>query len=225
MSRTGWIISILVTILVTAAWWFLLVGPQRERAAQAEDELAAAMDDELLLRTQLASLRRIRDNELPFRAAIAELQAAIPDSPQTASLIDDLSVLADETGVDWLSSTYGNPSLNEDTGIFEIPISISIEGQFFEVLGYLYGSAELDRIVRIDGVAIAPRQDDNGFTILAVNITARAFTNGDVLVPIADLEQDAPPEDAPSEDAPPEDGGETTTTTAPEGEARAGSLV
>jgi Tfp pilus assembly protein PilO len=186
MSRTGLLVGLLVALLVTAAWWFLLVGPQRTREADAADALQLARDEEVLLRTQLQSLRRIQDNELPYRAAIAELQASIPDTPQTASLIDDLAVLADETGVGWESATYGNPALNEDTELFEIPVAITINGQFFEVLGYLYGIADLDRVVRVDGLTISPDLDDDGFTILAVNLTGRAFSTETVLIPLAE---------------------------------------
>ena len=205
MSRTGLLIGLLVGLLITAAWWFLLVGPQRTREADAADALQAAVDEEVLLRTQLQQLRRIQDNELPYRAAIAELQASIPDNPQTASLIDDLSVLADDTGVAWSSGTYGNPALNEDTGLFEIPLTISINGQFFEVLGYLYGIAELDRVVRVDALTISPDLDENGFTVLSVSLSGRAFSRGTVLVPL-----------------PAEDGDTTTTTTTPPGDAGTG---
>ena len=227
MSRMGLIASILIGLLVTAAWWFLLVGPQRVREADAADQLEAAESEELVLRTELAQLERIQENELPYRAAIAELQTAIPDRPQTASLIDDLAALAEETGVDWDSGTYGNPALNEDTGLFEIPLGISIQGQFFEVLGYLFGVAELDRIVRIDSVNIAPTQDDNNFTVLNTNITGRAFANGAVLVPVPEEEgPDAPASDpADDEGGESDESGETTTTTAAEADTTTTTAV
>ncbi len=237
MSRNALIISILVGLLVTAAWWFLLVGPQRDRQNQAEEELQAAQDEEFILRTQLSQLQRIQDNELPYRAAIAELETEIPDQPQTASLIDQLAALADETGVLWQSGNYGNPELNEDTGLFEIPLALNVEGQFFEVLGYLYGVADLDRLVRIDGVNISPRQDEAGFTILSVNLTGRAFATGTVQVPLIELEvPDQPaeestttttttPEDGTGENGALDTGESTTTTTTPEdGTGESGAL-
>jgi len=211
MSRTALIVSLLVGLLLTAAWWFLLVGPQRTREAEAADALEVARDEEFLLQTQLAQLKRIQDNELPYRAAIAELQRSIPDNPQTASLIDELSALAEETGVVWSSGTYGNPEANEDTELFEIPLAISIEGQYFEVLGYLFGIADLERLVRIDAVTISPSQDENNFTILSVNLTGRAFSTATVLVPFTETEGGEPaPGETPAPGA--EDSATSTTT-------------
>jgi hypothetical protein len=74
-----------------------------------------------------------------------------------------------------------------------------VQGQFFEVLGYLYGIADLERIVRIDAVSLSPEQDEDGFTIENVSISAVTFTTGNVVLPA--------PEEVP----------ETTTTTTSEG--------
>lgn len=200
MNRAVLLVGGLLALLLTAAWWFLLVSPVNQRVTDAEDQLLQAEDEELALRAQQASLQRVEDNMLEYLAAIGELENSIPASPQTAALIDDLSVLADETGVGWTAGSYGQPQA-VDGGYFEIPLSISIEGQFFEVLGYLYGMAELDRLVRVDSVNVAPSQDEQGFTVLNVAISARAFTSSDVLLPGID---DVPPEVEP----PPEEGDE-----------------
>ena len=128
---------------------------------------------------------------LAYLAAIGQLERSIPDSPQTASLIDDLSVLADETGVSWDSGSYGNPTEVNGEDYFEIPVNVTIQGQFFEVLGYLYGIADMDRLIRVDSIGISPTQDEAGFTILDVAIAARAFTSRNVAIPIVEGEDAA----------------------------------
>ena len=109
MNRSAILLSVLGALLVTAAWYLLLVKPTQERIIETEDLIAQAEDDEFRLSTQRAALQRIEDNMLAYLAAIGQLERSIPDSPQTASLIDDLSVLADETGVSWESGSYGKP--------------------------------------------------------------------------------------------------------------------
>ncbi len=195
MKRTGFVFGLLGIVLLTALWYMFSMRPINERIADTEAQLQTERDTEVLLRTRLASLKKIQDNELNYISAIGAMDAQIPPTPQMPALIDDLDALADETGVDWLGSTIGNPAQNEDQDYFEIPVSIRIEGQFFEVLGYLYGIADLERLVRIDGIAIAPNSED-GFTMLDVTISAKAFTTSDlVTAEVAD----------------------TTTTTTPDG--------
>jgi type IV pilus assembly protein PilO len=190
----------LLALLLTAGWWFLLISPVNERVADAQDQLAAAENDELQLLAQRRTLQTVEDNMLEYLAALGDLEASIPPTPQTAALIDDLSVLADETGIDWRAGSYGQPQAI-DSGVFEIPLAISVEGQFFEVLGYLYGMADLERLVRIDSLSISPAQDEQGFTILNVAISAKAYTSSDLGLPVT--EEIPPPEDgAPG----PEDG-------------------
>ena len=198
MKRTGLIIGVLGVVLVTALWWFFVISPMNTKTADTQDQLQSAEDNEVLLRTQLARLKKIQENELTYRSAIGALDAAIPPTPQMPALIDALTVLANDSGVEWQSGTYGNPVEVEDEDYFEIPVNLTVQGQFFEVLGYLYGIADLERIVRIDAVSLSPTQDDEGFTLEDVSISAVTFTTGNVVLP-----------------GEPEETTETTTTTTP----------
>ena len=183
MRRTGLILGILGVLLVTALWWFFVISPTNTKISDARDQLQSAEDEEVLLRTQLSRLKKIQESELTYRSAIGALDAAIPPTPQMPALIDTLSELAEDTGVEWDSGTYGNPTEVEGEDYFEIPISLTVEGQFFEVLGYLYGIADLERIVRIDAVALSPKEDENGFILETVSISAVTFTTGNVILP------------------------------------------
>ncbi len=183
MRRTGVILAALGVLLVTALWWFFVISPTNTRISEAEDQLQSAQDNEVLLRTQLSRLKKIQENELTYLSAIGALEAAIPPTPQMPALIDTLAELAEDSGVQWESGTYGNPTEVEGEDYFEIPVSLIVEGQFFEVLGYLYGIADLERIVRIDAVSLTPTEDDAGFTIETVSISAVTFTTGNVVLP------------------------------------------
>lgn len=197
MKRTSLVFGILGFVLITALWWFFVISPTNTKIADAQDALESEQDRQVLLQTQLMRLKKIQENELTYRSAIGALEAAIPPTPQMPALIDVLAELAVDSGVQWESGTYGNPVEIEGEDYFAIPLNLSVQGQFFEVLGYLYGIADLERIVRIDAVSLTPQEDDDGFTVENVSISAVTFTTGDVVLPA--------PEPVP----------ETTTTTTP----------
>ncbi len=201
MKRTGLVMGLLGLVLVTALWYLFVISPTNTKITEAEDQLASAQDNQVLLQTQLMRFKKIQENELTYRSAIGALEAAIPPTPQMPALIDVLAQLAVDSGVEWESGTYGNPVEVEGEDYYEIPVSLSVQGQFFEVLGYLYGIADLERIVRIDAVSLSPAEDDAGFTIENVSISAVTFTTGDVVLPIPEV---------PAEN--------TTTTTPGDGE-------
>ena len=198
MKRTGLILGVLGMLFVTALWWFFVISPTNTKISEAQDQLQSEEDNEVLLQTQLLRIKKIQESELTYRSAIGALDAAIPSMPQMPALIDTLAELAEDSGVQWDSGTYGNPVEVEGEDYFEIPVSLTVQGQFFEVLGYLYGIADLERIVRIDAVSLSPTQDDAGFTIETVAISAMTFTTGNVVLPGL-----------------PEEITETTTTTTP----------
>jgi type IV pilus assembly protein PilO len=183
VKRTGLVLGLLGVLLLTALWWFFAISPTNTRIADAKDQQQSAEDNEVLLRTQLSRLKKIQENELTYLSAIGALDAALPPTPQMPALIDTLAELAKDSGVSWDSGTYGNPLQVEGEDYFEIPISLTVKGQFFEVLGYLYGIADLERVVRIDSVSLTPEQDDNGFTVENVSISAVTFTTGNIVLP------------------------------------------
>jgi len=191
---------------VTAMWYMLVMQPINGRITDAQDALQTAKDQELTLRTKLARLQKIQDAELTYISAIGALEAQIPATPQMAALIDDLTDLAKQTSVDWQGLTSGVPAPVPDTDYYQIPISLRIRGQFFEVLGYLYGIADMERVVRIDGVDVSPDQDpETNATVLEVTLTAEAFTTSDLAI-AAEMATTTTTTTVP----------ETTTTTVPE---------
>jgi Tfp pilus assembly protein PilO len=205
------VFGLLGAVLLGALWYFFLVRPINERKADAEQQLETAQNDELLLRTQLSRLRKIQENELEYKTAIGQIQTSIPPAPQMDQLIDDLSALADDNGIEWTSGSYSVPTLIEGTDVYEIRVSLQVSGQFFEVLGYLYGIAELDRLVRIDSLSLAVASDDAGFVVENVTIDAVAFTTSAVAIPEIDLSELLAPEEATGGEGT-TDGGDDGTT-------------
>jgi Tfp pilus assembly protein PilO len=191
--------SVLALLLITVIWWLVFFSPKRDAidAAEAEKESAALREE--TLRSRLAQLTEIKDNELSYLFAIGQMESSIPATPQADAFIEDITFLAETTGVELSAITLTPPVADPDTGGFEVPVSLSIEGEYFEVLGFLYGVEALDRLVRVDSIGLnplptpvvqveEPSGDDAGTgdvteprvranaDLLAVDITMRIFT-------------------------------------------------
>ena len=160
MSRTSGrlrlLVGFLVLILITVLWFVFFFSPRRDAIASAEAELDGALLREQTLRTRLSVLQEIKDNELSYLFAIGQMEASIPTTPQADAFIEDITFLAETTGVELSSISLTPPIADTETGGFEVPISISITGEYFELLGFLYGVEALDRLVRVDGVTLTP---------------------------------------------------------------------
>jgi len=209
MRRVG-VLALLAGILVTAAWWMFLISPRNGRIADYQDDLVVAQDTEQRLRVQIRQLEEIRDREVEYLAALSQLESLIPDRPLLDEFIEQIFALTNDTGVELLSLAPALPvALDEGSDLREIVISAQIQGEFFEILGFLFGLNEMDRLVRVDGISMSSSEVE-GETTLSMGIEMRLFTLADLIPPLDDL--------AFTGD------GATTTTSAPDTEASGGAL-
>lgn len=212
MRRIG-LLVILGMLFITAAWWMFLVSPRNSRIAELGDELVVAQDTEQRLRVQVRQLEEIRDREVEYLAALGQLEALIPERPLLDEFIEAIFALTNDSGVDLLTLTPSLPAAaGEETDLRDIAITAQIEGEFFEVLGFLFGLNEMDRLVRVDGISVSSSVDESGVTILSTGVQMTLFTLADLLPPLEDI-------------VVPGDGGEGTTTTTLAGDAEAGGEV
>ena len=155
-GATKILVGVLVLVLISVLWFLFFFSPRRDAIATAEAEYDGALLRESTLRTRLSVLQEIKDNELSYLFAIGQMEASIPSTPQADAFIEDITFLAETTGVDLSAIALTPPVADLTTGGFEVPISISIEGEYFEILGFLYGVEALDRLVRVDGITLTP---------------------------------------------------------------------
>jgi Tfp pilus assembly protein PilO len=151
--------AIIAAAVITALWWFFVIGPRNEEVADVNQQLDAAEAREESLRTQIRQLTAIKDQEVSYLFAIGQMETAIPENPEEAAFIDQINFLADRTGVDLQNLTLAPPSTPIEEGAegYEIPTRIVVEGGYFEVLGFLYGVEALERLVRVDSLLLAPQ--------------------------------------------------------------------
>lgn len=195
---------ILAVLLATVGWWMFLIGPRNTRIADIEDERFVAVDTEQRLRVQVRELQDIRDREVEYIAAVGRLDSLIPDSPKLEEFIEQVYALAGDTGVDLQSLSPSVPAVTSDgSDLREISVSAQIEGEFFEILGFLFGLSDMERLVRVDGVALTSTTAEDGSTILSASIDMQLFTLADLL-----------PIEVPA-DGGTTDGSGTTDTTVP----------
>jgi Tfp pilus assembly protein PilO len=175
--------------------------------------LVVAQDTEQRLRVQVRQLEEIRDREVEYLAALGQLESLIPERPLLDEFIEAIFALTNDTGVELQALSPSLPAVaGDDSDLREIAISAQIEGEFFEILGFLFGLNEMDRLVRVDGISASSSVDESGVTVLAVGVQMRLFTLADLLPPLDDI-------------VIPDAGGTDTTTTTLPGDAEAGGEV
>ncbi len=187
--RRGLAIGLLLAVLAGLGFYFLMLQPVFDNISDLEAQTDVAVQQQATLLQERNRLHRIQDSELQYIDAIGEIDRMIPPTPQQSDLLNELEALAADTNVTWQGASFAEPTAGPDgNGLNQIGVSLQIEGQYYEVLGYLYAVQDLERILRVDSASFSPSQDEDGLTQLATSISLVAFTTGEVALPVADGE-------------------------------------
>lgn len=182
MIRRTSVLVVLIVLIVSGAWWMFLISPRNDDIDRLQTERQAAIDTANTLQARIQRLEQIRDSEVEYLAALATLDALIPDRPRLETFIEEVHALANDTGVELQTLAPSLPVQPEaGSELREITVSASVEGEFFEVLGFLFALSDMERLVRIDSISAASSQTETGATVLAVSLELNLFTTADLL--------------------------------------------
>jgi hypothetical protein len=202
------IAGIAAGLLVYAlAGYFLLISPQRGRAADLKHQIEVTQKQIDLYRASAAQAKATT----PIRVAdLFRLTKAMPDEVDMADLLLELSRVARESGIELDSVTPQPPAVG--AGFQSMPLTLEVDGNYYELSDFLFrlrnlvrvSSGRLDaqgRLFVVDTISFS--ESTKSFPRLKAGLTLHAFVYGDNTVPVV-----APP-------ALPSSTTTSTTTTAP----------
>jgi hypothetical protein len=175
-------IGVAIAVLLAAAGWFLLVSPQRARAGELDNEIAAVEAE-----ITAARAAQLQANDLePIRAAdLFRLAKAMPSDMDISGVLLELSRIARETGITFKSII---PGATGAAASFRVqPIELTFEGDFYSLSDFLYRVRSLvgvnngrlnakGRLFTIDKLAFT--EGDDGFPQVAAALTVSAYLYG-----------------------------------------------
>ena len=218
MTRV-WLSVLGAIVVLTIAWWFLFYGPARTQQQALQSETASLVTQQGQLRTQIAQLRDIREQEVQIQADLARLEQYIPVNPSQASLVRQVQLAADAAGLTVESLTFGDPVVVEgapppaQAGLVlgRMYTEIQLEGGYFQAADFLRRvEVEVARAVLVQQIGLEESED--GFPRLNSTIRGSIFA---LIVPPVD--PNAPVIDPNT----PVEGATEGATEAPEGDAAA----
>jgi Tfp pilus assembly protein PilO len=204
------VVAVLVALVLTVAFWFLLYKPAVDQQAEVEAETAGLEQQQASLQAEIAQLRDIEARQVEIRAAMARLEEFIPSGPAQPTAIRQFQRAADAAGTQISSVSFGPPTAAEpggDTGepgtsLASIPVSMTVEGGYFQLVDF-FRRLEVDvpRAVLVETVAV--NEGEAQFPTLAANWTGQMYaiasdTDLGVTAPVPDPAATEAPEEGAS---------------------------
>jgi Tfp pilus assembly protein PilO len=106
-ARDKKILIVLVPVMVLAAYWFLVLSPQREEASTAATALTKQQDRVIAARAASEAAQGAQQNFETSYAQVVRLGKAIPSSVDMPSLLVQLDAAAAGTGIQFTNITAG----------------------------------------------------------------------------------------------------------------------
>lgn len=110
-KATPWIAgTVVLSVLVLVASWFLLVSPVVAQAAETNQTAEQTEHDNVLLQQRIATLKEEFANIETYRAELASLRTAVPSDADIAGYLRQIDALALAHGVSVLTVTPQPPT-------------------------------------------------------------------------------------------------------------------
>lgn len=176
-NRLWLLAGVLVTAVLVALTYFLVVSPTSADADELRAQTETAETQAISLRKRLVKLKEEKKNEKQLTAARDAYRDALPSGSGVPAFLRQLQADGSDVGVDVSGITVGTPEKVEAVaGVWSIPIQLIAEGtasELNEFLQQLQGSDQ-KRAVLIEGTTL--ESDDSGEgDEQRLNLTVRAF--------------------------------------------------
>ena len=171
-----------LVVLATVAAYFLLISPQRSKAAELKKEAEATRQEIARLRT----LAQQVDQAEPIRVAdLFRLTKAMPSDVDMPGMILQLNRIARDTGIRFDSITPQPPV--EANGAQAVPINLVFQGNYFELSDFLFRVRSLvgvrggrldatGRLFVVDTVSFS--EGEKKFPQIQASLTVSAYVYG-----------------------------------------------
>jgi Tfp pilus assembly protein PilO len=153
MKTKNLAVGALAAVLTLALWWNFLLKPTQAKAKAVKADTAVQRAKLQPLEAQLAQAHAYAAHASTFKAQLATLQQAVPDSPALAAFIREANAIAEASHISWQSVTHAPPTPGAD-GVASIAVGIQIRGTYEQVMEYLGRIAALQRLLVLDNVQV-----------------------------------------------------------------------
>jgi type IV pilus assembly protein PilO len=166
-------ILVVTVILVSAVYYSFVYSPRSDEIAKLADSVEIARNEKNAKQLKAANLARLRRDieqlEMQLKKAVAEL----PNQKQIAALLLNISAKAQQAGLDVL--LFRPRAENFQEFYAEVPVDITVKGNFHNTVSFFDEVARLDRLVNIDNIGFKNPTISGDRVILETTSVATAF--------------------------------------------------
>lgn len=168
-------IGILIgTLLLAAALYYSFVfSPRSDEVAKLADSVEIARNEINAKRIKAANLVRLRRDLEELDRQLKKAVAELPNQKQIAALLTSISAKAQQSGLDVV--VFRPRAENFQEFYAEVPVDITVKGNFHNTVSFFDEVGRLDRLINIDNIGFRNPTIAGDGVILETTSVATAF--------------------------------------------------
>jgi len=162
------ILAGLIVLLVGAAVWFQFL-PQYEEIGQLDEKLQGLEKKLATAKVNAAELGKFQAKMQEAEAQFKIAMRALPENQEIPSLLTSISKSGQEVGLEFL--LFEPKPENRREFYAEIPVAMSLRGDYHNLAVFFDKVARLSRIVNINNISVTPGKDGRELNTACTAVT------------------------------------------------------
>ena len=153
LNRPKWqkiAILLVVVILVLAAYYSALYEPRDTEIVKLTESVEAARNDKAMKQQKATNLPKLQTEVKELEIRLKEAVERLPNKKEVAELLRNISTKAQESGLQIL--IFRPRAENYQDFYAEIPVDITVKGNFQNAVNFFDDVGRLNRLINIDNI-------------------------------------------------------------------------
>jgi type IV pilus assembly protein PilO len=162
-----------IIILLAALYYSFLYSPQADEIAKLADSVEIARNEKSVKAQKAANLAGLRKDLQRLDAELKKAVAQLPEKREIPDLLRNISTKAQQSGLDIL--VFRPRAENYQDFYAEIPVDITVKGNFHNTVSFLDEVGRMDGLVNIDNIGFKNPTPAGDSIVLETTSVATAF--------------------------------------------------
>jgi len=170
------IISILPSFILAILIIMLLILPKQKEIQALNAKIDTQNNEIASSEAKVAKLDILKKENERLVSRINELKEQLPEEKEISSLLKQVSDLGIAAGLTIKAWRPGQKATHSSGIVYEIPVSVEVEGTYHNLGYFLSSLTRLNRIVNISNMKLASPKMVKGENLLSASFKAATFT-------------------------------------------------
>jgi len=160
-------------ILISALYYSFLYSPRSDEMAKLADSVEIARNEKNTKQLKAANLPRLQRDLKQLDMELKKAVAQLPNQKQIAALLTNISAKAQQAGLDVI--LFRPRAENYQEFYAEVPVDITVKGNFQNTVGFFDEVGRLSRLINIDNIGFKNPTIAGDSVVLETTSVATAF--------------------------------------------------